>query len=37
MDGSGEEARDSSDRDDARPGMPSKRLNQEGVFLEKLR
>ena len=36
MDTGGDEARDSGDRDGARPRMPSKRLVEEGVFFEKL-
>lgn len=36
MDTGGDEARDPGDRDGARPRMPSKRLDQEGVFFEKL-
>ena len=37
MDTGGDEARDSGDRNDAHPRMPSKRLDQEGVLSEKLR
>ena len=37
MDTGGDEARDSGDPDGARPSMPSKQLDQEGVLLEKLR
>ena len=36
MDTGGDEARDSGDQDGARPRMPSKRLDQEGVLFEKL-
>ena len=37
MDTGGDEARDYSDPDGARPRLPSKRLDQEGVLFEKLR
>ena len=37
MDTGGDKARDSGDRLGARPRMPSKRLDQEGVLFEKLR
>ena len=36
MDTGGDDARDSGDRDVARPRMPSKRLDQEGVLFKKL-
>jgi len=37
MDGNDNVAEDSGDPDGARPRMPSKQLDQEGVLLEKLR
>ena len=37
MDTGGDEARDSGDPNGARPRMPTKQLDQEGVLLEKLR